>query len=451
MRWFIAFICLWCSFVQAQSCHTTTSTLFDEETQQIRAKFTYSEDRILSRVFNHYDENGRLCKTIVDNGTSDLPSSLEGVTERLFTYYTPHPAIEDDEHPIEVVEKCFNPATGEETTLKKTVNTYNNYLLIEKRVVTDGQGHKIETEYDERGKIAFTIETRPNFLPRKTQFYWDDEGRLIDTICNVIESPLGNVDKLKHNEESKHSQWLGEFEQPFESFAEEVMGTTYFRLSGYYSFPATSGVFGNGEVNDKVRITLINGMLNHPEDRMVNLSTFSNLHGGCNIHYILRPFEGYSRDMLRGFVAKLGFHTEQAKLLAATWKKLIAEMGGLKGGGLIIHYAHSIGGTETDNAKSLMTPEELKMIRVYTIGSPTLIPDGEFAKVVNYVSRQDGICFLDPVDYVKGLIDPDTNVVYLASLIGVPFIDHLLSHDTYKAVVEVLGGNFVETYFKDIE
>lgn len=228
--------------------------------------------------------------------------------------------------------------------------------------------------------------------------------------------------------------------------SETLLGKTIFQISGYYFHPPRFGTYGDGEISDKVRVTLINGILNFPVDHKDNLEMFTSMHHKVNIHYIFRSCEGWSRDMVRCLISKMGFITEQSLMLALTWKTLIAEMEGPEGGGTIIHYAHSIGGSETYIAKNLLSPEEQKMITVYTFGSPTLIPDGGFKKVVNFVSKRDGVCLTDPIRYINGLLDPDSNIIYIDTYLGMPFVDHTLTQPSYNAVLQKLGEEFVEKY-----
>jgi hypothetical protein len=258
-----------------------------------------------------------------------------------------------------------------------------------------------------------------------------------------------NFFSTKEHPDSDQDTFAEFIEDPLVSLLKTVLGETIFDISGYYYHPTQNGVYGEGEINDKVRVTLINGILNFPEHHSANLEMFSATHAHVNIHYIFRSCEGWSRDMVRCLFSKAGYISDQAQLLANTWKKLIDEMGGVTGGGTIIHYAHSIGGTETYAAKNLLNPDELKMIKVITLGSPTLIPEGEFGSVINYASRRDGVCLLDIVNFIQGLLDPDMNIIYLDTFLGIPLVDHPLSVPSYSELIEELGKKFIAEYCSD--
>jgi hypothetical protein len=132
------------------------------------------------------------------------------------------------------------------------------------------------------------------------------------------------------------------------------------------------------------------------------------------------------------------------------WKELIEEMGGVEGGGVIIHYAHSLGGSETDRARELLSPEEQKMIRVVTFGSSTLLRSGGFHSVVNHVSVNDGVCsfILEPFGHVRNYFDSNTNVRFHGSFLRAPYwpTDHLLNGVTYNPILLDLGDKFLKEF-----
>ena len=128
-------------------------------------------------------------------------------------------------------------------------------------------------------------------------------------------------------------------------------------------------------------------------------------------------------------------------MLVALWKELINEMGGPEGGGVILHYAHSLGATDSLNALEQLESAERRCIRVVTFGSPTLIEDGVCARVDNYVSLNDGIPSLDVRRYYKG----GENIHFLSSEKAFP-LDHLMTGKTYRTVIETLGQKFQEEF-----
>lgn len=238
----------------------------------------------------------------------------------------------------------------------------------------------------------------------------------------------------------------------FERIGKNFLGERIFLLVGDYFEKTESGRYGRHDLSDKIRITFINGILTNQNGLIENLEMISQSHGNSIVHYIFRPTEGWMVDIYKAFLVKmafmLGFRSIHAHLLARKWKELIAEMGGTNGGGAILHYAHSLGGSETDRARNLLSPEEQKMIRVISFGSATMIRDEGFASVVNYVSVNDGVPALDPLGFIRNQYDDRSNVRYERHFLEWPIwpIDHLLTGSTYKPILMGLGDEFVRQF-----
>jgi RHS repeat-associated protein len=240
--------------------------------------------------------------------------------------------------------------------------------------------------------------------------------------------------------------WLSELRATYEEDAFKVFGRAWLRCSGYNLDPSSSYTYGGEEKNPKVRITLINGILNGIPEARKSAALLSSTHADIPVHFIYAATEGFSGDLLRGAFAKAGVVSRQSKMLAELWRQLIDEMGGVGGEGTILHYAHSLGATETLNALGLLEPEERALIRICTFGSPTLLDDGVCGKVDNYVSVKDGIPILDYGRYSDGAKGIRTNVHFVPSEGALPFVDHYFDGKTYRGVLEMLGQKFQEEF-----
>lgn len=227
---------------------------------------------------------------------------------------------------------------------------------------------------------------------------------------------------------------------------ELIIGQTILQLAGYYKDHSESGVHGKGELNDKVRITLVNGILNARCNYKLSLDFISNSHGGVNIHYLFDATNGWTNDLLRAFLSRMGYISPISYQLAEMWRELIDEMGGIGEGGLIIHYAHSIGAAHTKNALSLLSPEERAMIRVYTFGSPTMISDPSLESVTNFISYRDGVSMLDPLGFFAGLFGLSDSIAMVGTPWGIPFIEHTLNGGSYLDMIKILGVHFMKHY-----
>ncbi len=233
-----------------------------------------------------------------------------------------------------------------------------------------------------------------------------------------------------------------------EPLARALFGQTTLVLLGFYEEKPCVAVVGKGELDKKVRVTVINGMFNIFAFAEENAHMISATHGDINVHYVFRPTKGWTEDLIKSTASTYGYSTFEARLLAQTWRRLIQEMGGPGNGGVIIHYAHSIGGAETMLAKQYLNREEQKMIRVISFGSPVVIPHDSFHKTVNYISVRDGILLLSPIAHLAAMVGGGSTVIYLDSYWGIPLIDHLMSCNTYKTLLEQLGKEFLEVFIE---
>lgn len=254
-----------------------------------------------------------------------------------------------------------------------------------------------------------------------------------------IEAFVENIDRVANPEGLSVMNYI---KPEMESLCRSLLGNTFLLMMGFWKEPISTSSYGETEHSDKVRITSINGILNLRKHCMETAQLISRTHGGVRVHYIHRPTEGWARDLINCLTVKLGITSPAANQLAEKWKELIQEMGGTEGGGKIIHYAHSIGGTDTLMAKQYMTPEELQMIQVISFGSATIIPDRDFMSVTNYISWRDGVPYLDPFGYIHALAGKVGNAFFLGDA-GIPIIDHGMVTGTYGNLMHELGTNFI--------
>lgn len=276
---------------------------------------------------------------------------------------------------------------------------------------------------------------------------------ILDSLKSTFNVGLRALTSL-YNAIQAYRDWVNNFTgltivyHHLEEISYKMLGKSFLAYCGIYPQSAQSGVFGDGEIDAKVRISFAHGILNIRSDLVDNLRQLSITHGGVNIHYVYRPTEGFAWDILKCMAIKFGWVSPEAKEIVRMWKGLIEEMGGVEGGGKIIHYAHSLGGTDTYTALSFLTAEEQKMIDIRTIGSATLIPEEGYYTATNYVSKRDGVCLFDPVRYFKAKFKGNGNTVFVGDfwVLAVPFTDHPMSVDSYQEVIRALGQAFLETY-----
>ena len=268
---------------------------------------------------------------------------------------------------------------------------------------------------------------------------WSDVANSASTAVKTV---AGNMYKSLTFAKQR-LDWFLEIRSTYEDLFFDLVGQIWARLLGYNPDPSTRGAYGGEEIHPKVRITLINGILTGIPEAEENASFLSTTHGKIPVHFVYAATEGFSTDLFHAFLGKAGFMSRQAKMLVSLWKDLIQEMGGPEGGGVILHYAHSLGATDTLNALQRLDPAERRCIRVATFGSPTLIEEGECGRVDNYVSMNDGVPTLALSRYHTG----GENIHFIPSEIAFP-LDHFLLGKTYRTVIETLGQKFQEEFLK---
>ena len=231
-----------------------------------------------------------------------------------------------------------------------------------------------------------------------------------------------------------------DFRDTLQDINDNLQGGAFFILTGQNFEETHIGVVGNGEISNKVRLTYTNGILNTAEDCVQAAEAISACHGQVNVHYLYKATQGYSWEILRTGLGKLGLVSYEARALADLWQSLIQDMGGSQSGGQIIHYAHSSGGTDTANALSLLSETERRLIKVHTFGSPTIISPNIDCEAYNYVSVRDGVPLF-------GMLTNFSDAIFVGSFLdGFPFIDHFFDGDTYQNIWRQEGEAFVEMY-----
>lgn len=243
--------------------------------------------------------------------------------------------------------------------------------------------------------------------------------------------------------------WFFETRSLFEQNAFKIIDQNFWFFAGYN--PNATALYSTGQNPlDTVRLTFINGILNSYHDTLAAADALSKTHGDAKVHYIYAASNGYLGDLLHALFDKLGYATPEAKLLVTTWRQMIAEMGGPGKGGLIVHYAHSLGASDTYAALQLLTPDERKMIRIATFGSPQLIPSELCRSAMNYVSTRDPVPCFDPVGYVKGYLGFRSDITFLESKENA-IIEHLILCATYFEQLQRLGNQFQAEYHPKVQ
>ncbi len=122
-------------------------------TALITSKCIHYDGRIQAREFYFYGENQVVIKTISDNGSSPNHNDFSNVTQRLLTYFRPTTTVPIG-LPESIEERYLDLNTGQEVSLKRTLNEYSKTGNITKQSIYDCHGafcYSLEWEYDDHG------------------------------------------------------------------------------------------------------------------------------------------------------------------------------------------------------------------------------------------------------------------------------------------------------------
>jgi hypothetical protein len=453
----------------------TTNYDYDPE-KRCTSKIFRDVNGQLSRIFFHYDTQGLLNRTVVDDGQGEVEDDLTGVSERqviVMEWGNEEPIAGK---PLSTENLKFDLSLNQELLVSRTVYVYSIAgELIRQEFYDADQELVSQVENDGQGNFNFISEhlkESPQASIYNNHFYRDP--KIQAAINELYTSSYSTWNDLWNNashlffeatryllNSAQHAQTAlnAELSLPeglgtgIESVTKTLIGNNSYIMMGLTNERTEIGCYSGEEINDKVRVTFINGILTTRDGMFENLKFLSETHGGIKIHYLFRPTEGWTWDVCRASMIRaafyIGFRSWHSHLLAAHWRFLIHQLGGVKGGGTIIHYAHSLGGSETDRARELLTPEEQQMIRVITFGTATLIRSGGFQSVVNNISVNDGVSsiLLEPFGRVRNYLDPDTNVKYYGhALECFPGTDHVLTGYTYSRLIKEYGIQFVQEF-----
>jgi RHS repeat-associated protein len=146
-------------------------------TDLLTAKLLLDNDVICLRHFFSYDANTSLVKTIEDDGCTNDPHNLSGVTERLITYFFPR-QTEPVGLPERIDKMYLDLQTGQETLLKRLFCFYSKEGHLIRQDTYDAQGvfcYTQEWNYDDHGNVIFEKDPIGRVITRE----FDENDNLI--------------------------------------------------------------------------------------------------------------------------------------------------------------------------------------------------------------------------------------------------------------------------------
>ena len=146
-------------------------------TNLLASELIYENQTICKRTFHTYDDCAICIKTVVDDGSTEEPDNLRGVTYRKITVITPKKSLPCFGLPEVIEEKTIDSA-GQEILLRKTRYTYTPFGKILQEDHYDANNahhHTITNTYDDQERLISTTDP----LGHTTCFTYDANHNLI--------------------------------------------------------------------------------------------------------------------------------------------------------------------------------------------------------------------------------------------------------------------------------
>ena len=224
----------------------------------------------------------------------------------------------------------------------------------------------------------------------------------------------------------------------------------------------------------QTRLTWVNGIGYNTTHMEKEAPLIAKYFGGKKVEFYHNPTKmvdeqdtrGYFSDLTQAGKQKyLGRITSEVNGLVEHLREAVRSVKGKsgKGGGIVVHIAHSQGALVTCLAATQLTPLEMNQIEVISFGGATPVrstPETPFRRCVNYYSVNDPLLFLNPSaenalrsgfnhqhqhNYQYNNEGED-EFCFLAPRVGDPIADHMLLGPTYASALEWEGKRFERRY-----
>ncbi len=221
--------------------------------------------------------------------------------------------------------------------------------------------------------------------------------------------------------------------------------------SGHYKSerPYTHRIPGSSDRNN-IHGSYINGANTSFNEAAADASRFGRHFGNIPVTLVYNPSQGLFSDLVECILNQFGIRTAAVDQLSRTWRNILGEFQSNNVHGIIPHGAHSQGGIITELALDMLSSEERSHIHVHTFGSGSLFSGRLAQSVSHHVSLRDGIPYLSPFRLMKSMLrhmrGKESNVHFIGTPWGMPFIDHGMSGGSYENELHYQGEVFRETH-----
>jgi RHS repeat-associated protein len=145
-------------------------------TNLLTSELVYAGNHICKRTFHFYDDCAICIKTIIDDGHTEDPQNLQGITYRKITQITPKQKIPCFGLPEIIEEKTIDPS-GNEIPLHKVIYTYTPFGKVLKEEHHDAAGtlrYTLFNAYDDKEHLI----SQTDQLGHKTTLTYDANNNL---------------------------------------------------------------------------------------------------------------------------------------------------------------------------------------------------------------------------------------------------------------------------------
>ena len=188
-----------------------------------------------------------------------------------------------------------------------------------------------------------------------------------------------------------------------------------------------------------------NGILTDLNTGKKQAEKLSEANGGVQVDLLYKPSHGILCDLIDCVLAKCGFKAPYERMCAHYYTTELQKSPNHE----IIAYAHSHGGTRLNNVGKSLSEDQCKKITVETYGSATIIAEGRFKNVNNYVSKMDFVTATSTWRYARNVAGFESNVTFLSPASMNPLTEHFFLGDTYLGQIQRSGDDFKDKYINE--
>ena len=155
-----------------------TQITYIPNTDLIARKIITDGNQIHLREFYTYSEDNILILKITDDGISDNPEDLSGITTRKHERIRPKKESPAQNLPEYIEEYAFDLETNQEILLQKTHLHYNKHAKVTRKDLFGANGkyqYSLNVTYDDRGNIL----TKTDALKRTTAYTYDIHSNIL--------------------------------------------------------------------------------------------------------------------------------------------------------------------------------------------------------------------------------------------------------------------------------